>query len=220
MLQFMWNHKNKFILSILFLFLFFLGYYFVVPKSQGYEVAPFPITNEPIQKNLRDGGYIKLKKHSVNVTLHKRAEYEISAKVAVKYRYADKYFSKIAPLDLALIWGKVADKQYKKYFKFSQSVRFAFYEYSYDCSLPKKYISTHFSNNHLIPANKNIKKALIFLTKKNKNIYLKGYLVDVNGWIKGKNFSANTSLRRDDNWGGACEIFYVTKVIVNDKAYE
>ena len=215
----MWNQRNKLILAIIAFAFIVSVIYLAIPKSSGFEVPPNPIVSEPIQTDLSDDDYVRIKKHSVNVILHKRAKYQISAKVAVKYRYADRYFSKIAPLDLALIWGKVADKQYKKYFKFSQSVRFAFYEYSYDCPLTKEYISIHFSNNHIIPANKNIKNALFFLTKKNKNIYLEGYLVDVNGWIKNKNFSTNTSLKRDDNWGGACEIFYVTKVIVNDKVY-
>ena len=215
----MWNPKNKLIAVTLLIAVIIAIFYSIKPKSSGFEVPPNPIMSEPIQTDLSNGDYVRIKKNSVNVTLHKRAKYQISAKVAVKYRYADKYFSKIAPLDLALIWGKVADNQYKRYFKFSQSLRFAFYNYTYDCPLTKEYISVHFSNNHIIPANKNIKNALIFLVKKKKKIYLEGYLVDINGTVKGRNFSANTSLKRDDNWGGACEIFYVTKVIVNDKVY-
>ena len=215
----MWNRKINFILGISLFALILLIYNVIKPKSIGYRVPSNPVLSEPIQINLEGNEYIKIKKHAVNISLRKRAKYKISAKVAVKYRYADKYFSKIAPLDLALIWGKVADKQYKKYIKFSQSLRFAFYKYSFDCPLPKDYISTHFSNNHIIPANGNIKKALIMLVKKNKQIYLEGYLVDINGIIKKRTFSAATSLKRDDNWGGACEIFYVTKVIVNDKIY-
>jgi hypothetical protein len=71
--------------------------------------------------------------------------------------------------------------------------------------IPKKEISSHSANMHLIPANREIDEG-IRDAGEGDVVSFRGYLVRVdgeNGW------SWRSSLRRDDTGAGACEIVLV-----------
>ena len=43
-------------------------------------------------------------------------------------------------------------------------------------------------------------------------IEIEGELVEINGTLKGREFSWHSSLSRDDEGGGACEVLYLTRL--------
>ena len=68
------------------------------------------------------------------------------------------------------------------------------------------------SNNHLIPADTRVKKAIKKI-KKGDHIRITGYLVYIDGKKSdGTTFFWNSSTTRDDDGDGACEVIYVTDV--------
>ena len=161
------------------------------------------------------------------------AEYSISARIKEKNRffYMQWEIDNVALVDYGLTWGDMAkDFYYKKiYANSNQSVMgrmlvFNFKKKYYN-SLRNKfdYMLTHVSHTHAIPANKNIKKALI-AAREGQTIKLDGYLVDV--FSNSLRRFAITSLSLSDEGfnngrgGGACEIMYVTKVQIGDKVFD
>jgi hypothetical protein len=165
---------------------------------------------EPVQKNLEEKeSYVEIEKYRVI----KKAEYKIKAIVVSKKNYSYGTEAKFSPVDLALAWGELSSKEMLKKVKFSQSNRWYFYEYK-DFPLGKEYIASHSSNHHIVPANKNLKKAVKKI-KKGDKIIIQGYLVS----IIGINYQWNSSLTRNDTGNGACELVYVENLVINNREY-
>ncbi|PKN71384.1 MAG: hypothetical protein CVU50_10245 [Candidatus Cloacimonetes bacterium HGW-Cloacimonetes-3] len=151
-------------------------------------------------------------------TIHPEASYSMSAMIVSTRRYRKGFMSKLSPFDYATIWGRTPD--YLPYLKFDQIVRFCLFKTKHPELVDIPYISSHMTNNHLIPATNNIRKALS-IADAHDLVKIEGYLVNVIGQDKKNNFSYwNTSLTREDRGNGACEIIYVCKLRINDKIYE
>ncbi|MBE5869982.1 MAG: hypothetical protein E7294_01785 [Lachnospiraceae bacterium] len=123
---------------------------------------------------------------------------------------------KLAPKDLALAWGKVAEYNDRIDFHWNQLSRWVTFEVDDIRELDPvgglDGVSKSSSNNHIIPADKNVKKEIRKI-KTGDHIRLKGYLVNVVGY-KGEDttFTWHSSTSRDDTGDGACELIYVTEV--------
>ncbi len=113
------------------------------------------------------------------------ATYEISAILQSKRFYSafdvdpeDRLYSKLVPVYLCLVWGKLAEPEYDKKIRYNQGKRNC--EWRTDDELPVgyKYVKSHFSNNHIIPANENIHTAIRDINIKEK-VVLQGFLVNV-----------------------------------------
>jgi hypothetical protein len=48
---------------------------------------------------------------------------------------------------------------------------------------------------------------------------MEGLLVDARTKVLGMEYRVNTSMRREDTGQGACETFYVMRLVVNGKEY-
>jgi len=164
---------------------------------------------QKIEKDMKGGEY----------TLSLVARYELAGVVVGKKFYFFGWDSQVAPVDLAIVWGKLADEECDKYMRYSQSNRWYYYRYSKDCPCNDRYIINHSSNNHIIPANPNISKAVKSIKRKQK-IILYGYLVNLKGLHKGNDIWWNTSLTRADTGDHSCEVFYVEKVRIGNNIYQ
>lgn len=145
------------------------------------------------------------------------ASYRISGILISKHSYGNGFMSDVSPWDYAIAWGEVPS--YADRIKFRQMARYCLF--TYDTALPVdvNYIQSHMSNNHMIPANANIRRALK-LGKTGRPVFVEGYLVNVEaGTAKKANFW-NTSTVRDDRGDGACEIIYVTRLRLDNMIYE
>jgi len=77
------------------------------------------------------------------------------------------------------------------------------------------YAHSHISNNHIIPADENILKAI--KKSKKKCLLIEGYLTDIRAQMPSYIFCMDTDLIPGNP---RCEIIYVTKVTMDDKVYE
>ncbi len=148
------------------------------------------------------------------------AKYSVAAVVLSKKTYFSGWEKRISPVDLVLGWGSLADKENIKKIKINQSDRW----YSYRILEGEKLLKDdevifNSSNNHIIPADDNLKKALKRI-KKGETIYLEGYLVNVKGKYLENSVFWVTSTKRNDTGNSSYEIFYVTKIKTRDKIYD
>ncbi|MDV3429118.1 MAG: hypothetical protein LIR50_19170 [Bacillota bacterium] len=209
------NKSIRNLIIALIILIIFSGYHLINNRASGVKVAPYDTSEleNPVQTDLdgNDKLYINDK-----VTLVKRAEYKVYALVVSKKSYGKFSDGDIAPIDLALAWGKLTDVSYLKNISFFQSSRWYYYRYDGKSDIDLSYIASHSSNNHIIPKNKNILNILKKVKVKDK-VILEGYLVDI---YKGNNYTWKTSLKRSDTGGGSCEVFYTERVVYKNKMYE
>ncbi len=122
-------------------------------------------------------------------------------------------------MDLAITWGRLVESESQRYITYSQGHRWYNYRWNEGSPVDPSYVVSHSSNNHIIPANENIRRAIKAIKKKDR-IVLKGFLVNLKGTPKGQEVTWNTSLSRTDAGNGSCELFYVAYVRIETKVYE
>ncbi len=107
-----------------------------------------------------------------------------------------------------------------KEFKISHEYRVAYLEEMPDSCL-------HLTNNHIIPANENVRRAFDII-KKDNMIYIEGFLVNWRGFGEYSGAIFETALYKNqvshERFGGSmtflCRQIYLTKVIYNGFVYE
>jgi hypothetical protein len=189
------------------------------PQLSGTETEAIDISRDPLQTPHPFGEPIIKEIENGLLTLTPVAEYRISAVVVSKKAYDGGWESQISPVDLAMVWGKLAEPEYDKYIEYWQNNRWYFFRYKEGSPFDHSYVVTHSGNHHTIPANYNVRKALESIQKDDK-VALEGYLVNVKGTYRGKAVFWNTSLSRNDTGTGSCEVFYVSKVRIDTRVYE
>ncbi|MBL8012261.1 MAG: hypothetical protein JNN05_00295 [Candidatus Omnitrophica bacterium] len=142
----------------------------------------------------------------LNYTIHPVATFEIKALVLSDRHYFWGEEAKLAPVDLALGWGPMSDGTVLKNISVSQGVRWYFFYYQKSL-IDQSVIVSHSGNMHMIPANKEIEKALK-QAKKGNVISFKGYLVNI---TKSDGWRWNSSLSRTDTGAGSCEVVWVSE---------
>lgn len=193
------------------------------PVPTGETPEAIDVSLEPRQTLIENGGVIGETEDHVKFTA--LADYRISGEVLdmiVNYAYGESRNG--FPLDLALVWGDVANSNYGEYLKpYYEDIRmdnqWLNVSINADAMPPgmlDAYAMHHLSNNHIHPATENIYNALVRLNKGQK-VLLEGYLVRADS-PDGRSMSS--SLARDDTDAGACECFYVEKMTVEDAVYE
>lgn len=206
-------NKTNIQLCLLCLILVFIGYFgFIYEKKPNWQ--GMPAKKEPIQKNIKDGVPFKHKDFYITPL----ADYSITGIVISTKRYFFDPTSSISPIDIAIVWKKMSVADIIKEFKFKHRRRAIIYATKKDYwPIMEKEVKTCISNNHCIPANKQIKKKLLKI-KQYDLVKIKGQLVKaekpgLDPW--------ESSLSRDDGpgWGKlvGCEIIYVTDVEILKK---
>lgn len=143
-------------------------------------------------------------------SINPRATYALKAVVLSKHSYwAGSKEDTLAPFDVALGWGQMSNAAIINQLTFTQSGRWYNYRWRHNPPIDVNDIIRHSSNHHLIPANRDILKAIKNI-KTHDIIELKGYLVDIQSTKE--NWYWHTSLSRDDSRGGSCEVFWVTHI--------
>ncbi|MGE5792485.1 MAG: hypothetical protein ACM36B_07320, partial [Bacteroidota bacterium] len=108
------------------------------------------------------------------------ASFELEARVLRSKNYCCGGPDRLAPVDVALGWGRMSDEAVLERIDVSQSGRFYYWRYEGAAPIPHREIELSSANMHLIPATKAIEKRLKKLRPGNI-VVLKGYLVDVQG---------------------------------------
>lgn len=133
-------------------------------------------------------------------------------------------YDKLVPLDISTVSGKTAQPDILKHFDFSHEYRLLRSESKRWNEL---FVRDDINNNHIIPANKNIAKALKIL-KKGDIAYMEGYLVHIKGLGNDKNFELKSALTAGEishqkaggQTTGLCRIIYLTKITFDGYIFE
>jgi len=142
-------------------------------------------------------------------TLVKRARFDISARLLRKERYRIDAEAGLAPFDLGVGWGPLSDSAILDQLEFTQMGRFFYWSPKRaDFPLSAQTAITHLAQIHMIPASAYVAARLSSL-RPGQLVSAHGFLVDVRG---PQGFAWNTSLRRDDTGGGACEILWAEAI--------
>jgi hypothetical protein len=179
------------------------------------RVDPARAAAEPEQVALVDEPVISFEAKGHEVRLTPRASYQITAYAVDTSRTLLDEWDFALPMDLALVWGPVADPAVLKKMKFHLSGRYVSWWFE-DGSLSPQVIQTHVANHHLVPAGDDVAKEMKRV-RKGDLVTLRGKLVDVeildrNGASR---FRSRTSLSRSDVGSGACEQLWVEAIEVN-----
>lgn len=152
---------------------------------------------------------------SEGVSFTPQARYRVAARVLSRERYYLGWRAELSPVDLALGWGPLSDPQVDTWIDWYQRGRWYFWQWSAGSPYENEAIRTQSANVHMIPATKNLRRALLALDS-NERIRLTGLLVNVMG---GEGETWNTSLSREDTGDQSCEILYVTELATERWVY-
>jgi hypothetical protein len=189
------------------------------PKITGLETDQIDTSRDPVQTPYRSDESFTREVKSGHFTITPVAEYKISGIVVGKETYSSGWGGKISPADLAIAWGKLAEFGSERHVTYRQGNRWYSYQYKPGGPFDSFYIISHSSNNHLIPASENVRRAIKTIREKEK-VVLEGFLVNIKGTYKGRPVTWNTSLSRADTGNGSCELLYVSKLRIGTKVYE
>ena len=175
--------------------------------------GPIDWTAEPLQDDAAAGEPFTLATRKGTVTLHPRARYEAAAVVAGAERYRFDATAFLSPVDLVLTWGELPREPYEGEVSYGQMTRYYFWRTA--APLDLAYIAEHSANTHLIPANANLRRAVLAVDEGDE-VRLRGRLVDA---VAENGLTWKTSKTRKDTGPGACELLYVEEVQVGGRIY-
>ena len=132
------------------------------------------------------------------------AKFSLSARVLSRDDYRWDAGAKLAPIDLALGWGRMSDSAVLSRIDISQGSRFYFWHVQ-AFPIPESEIIASSANMHLIPADAAIERAMR-RTRAGDVVSFDGYLVEAD-WPNGGKWVS--SLSRTDSGAGACELVWV-----------
>lgn len=176
------------------------------------SVDPSRASAEPDQVLLQEEPPITFEARGHEIRLTPRASYRITAYAVDTSRTLLDEWDFALPMDLALVWGPVADPAVLGKMKFHLSGRYVSW-WSEDASLSPQVIQTHVANHHLVPASDDVAREMKRV-RKGDLVTLRGKLVDVEILDRtGKSqFRSRTSLSRSDVGSGACEQVWVEAI--------
>jgi hypothetical protein len=137
------------------------------------------------------------------------ADFSIEARVLSTKHYNLGREADLAPVDLALGWGRMSDETVLARIDISQSGRFYFWRTD-DFPIPREEIETHSANMHMVPADKLIERQLEQV-RPGQVVTISGQLIEAqasDGW------RWRSSLTREDTGNGACELVLVKSLSV------
>jgi hypothetical protein len=188
------------------------------PTVIEYASNPIDTSQEPVQENITQDQSFTTARGKGRFVINPVAVYRISARVVSVKSYSRGWESDLSPVDLALVWGKLAERKMDRCISYRQQNRWYYYRYTSNCPVSRTYIINHSCNNHMIPSSDNIRRALKSI-EENDRVKIEGYLVNIKGTVGMRNVWWNTSTTRTDSGDHSCEIIYVNKIRINRKIY-
>lgn len=214
--------KNTYRLLIFGLLIIILSGCCGLNQPTGTPATPSPdkinVLADPVQYSLSNPQNIVVTAQGMQFLVTPLYGYNIAAKIMSKQNYWGDWKGELCPYDLALAWGDLTKPEVEKHMSYSQSGRWYYFHYDGQCPVSEAYIYEHSANNHILPATKNL-YSVMAMVQPNNIIYLEGYLVKINGTVNGAPIWWNSSTSRGDRGDGSCEVFYVNKIIYDNKVY-
>lgn len=178
--------------------------------------TPPDVSGEPVQKN-DDKASFEFTAGGRRFRITPRFRWDESARVVSERSYHFGESASLIPEDYALAWGPVLQSPYAGRIHYSQVARFYMWGTS-DSSLDRRVIVSHSANTHVIPSTSRLRLAAACVGK-GDDVRLEGWLVDVDG-VDDPTFHWRTSTSRDDEGAGGCETVFLTRLTINERAYQ
>ncbi len=156
--------------------------------------------DEPVQVNLRGASTFI---HE-DFFLTPVAEFEVHARVLSRRDYTRDSGADLAPVDLALGWGRMSDESVYGQLTIRQLSRFYIWR-TRQFPIPRREIEVSSANMHMIPASREIERDMKRV-RKGDLVRFTGKLVNAEGT---GGFRWTTSTTRTDTGNGACELVFV-----------
>jgi hypothetical protein len=139
------------------------------------------------------------------------ADFTLTARVLSRADYSWDRSAVLSPTDLAFGWGRMSDSTVIAKLDVSQSGRWYHYHWStQDPPIPLDEIIRSSANMHMIPADDSVRASLRGV-RPGDIVHLEGELIEAHG----KDGSVwRSSMTREDTGDGACEVVYVTRLVV------
>lgn len=137
-------------------------------------------------------------------------KFDFEARVLRTERYSMDREAQLAPVDLTLGWGPMADPAVVSQVSITQSNRF-YYWHVNEFPIPRREIEVNSANMHMVPANADVERVLKSV-RSGQHVTFSGYLIEVrapDGW------RWKSSLSREDTGAGACELVWVERISAN-----
>lgn len=135
------------------------------------------------------------------------ARFELEARVLGVERYRFDRGAELAPVDLALGWGRMSDTAVLERISISQLGR-AYYWSTPGFPIPRNEIERSSANMHIVPGNDAVARRLKEV-RRGSLVSLSGYLIEArraDGW------RWQSSLSREDTGEGSCELVWVERL--------
>ena len=173
------------------------------PRIAHAEPDGAPVFMEPFQDEVSDATPWQQGEYEIAPL----AEYEVNARVLSTAVYDDDREAQVAPIDFALGWGGMADRELLEQLSVHQDNRWYYVRWR-NLALDPQDVIANSSNHHLLPANDEVLEQLKQV-EPGDSVRLKGKLVRItadDGW------SWTSSTSRFDTGDGACEVMWVESV--------
>lgn len=186
--------------------------------------------NQPIQTAKLNGYDIKYKfrasyqgwQRMVYIDVY---EYDFHIGRKTRSVKLNDFYNKVSPLDLSLLSGETAQDGNWQKIDISHEYRLLKIGYRYEDAPIVKF--SEYSNLHILPANKTIRRGLDTI-RKGDIIFIKGWLLDFFGIGEFNGVEFTTALGQseisDDKYGGKiagkCYYLFVTELIVGDYIFK
>ena len=174
---------------------------------------PVDWQRDPIQEPTARAPFQLPSRHGA-VTILPRARYDLAAVVVSRERYWLDASAFLSPLDLAVAWGPAAGRDVRRRVDFYQGDRFVIWS-THDRTIDLAAFARHVANVHTLPADDTVRAALLDADPGDV-VRLTGLLVDARAE---DGFRWKTSLTRNDDGPGSCEVMWVESVQVGDRLY-
>ena len=158
----------------------------------------------PVQQGVENSGARLVKAGYQILPL---ARFELEARVLGVERYRFDRGAELAPVDLALGWGRMSDTAVLERISISQLGR-AYYWSTTSFPIPRREIERSSANMHIVPGNDAVARRLKE-ARRGSLVSLSGYLIEArraDGW------RWQSSISREDTGEGSCELVWVERL--------
>jgi hypothetical protein len=167
------------------------------------------VSDAPVQQQARSNAF----EHR-DFRIEPLADFALRARVLGREDYRFDAESALSPTDLALGWGRMSDSAVLDRLTISQSNRFYWYRWgAQGPPIPAAEIVRSSANMHLVPADATV-AATLKRVRAGDVVQLAGQLIEArraDGW------RWRSSLTREDSGAGACELIWVTSLLIEPR---
>ncbi len=187
------------------------------PRVNGRDHAPIDLAADPVQENLAGEAPRPFAGGGKKWLMRALADYTGMGIVVSRRSYRYERNGGLAPVDVAIAWGDLVNDGLYKQLSWSQSNRWYWWRYGADFTPGDTFVARHSANIHIIPASKNLGRAALALRSGDK-VELDGQLVQIenpeepsSSWV--------SSLSREDQGDGSCEVLFLERLKNGSKVY-